>query len=158
MRTKSRNRVTVDHAIDLYYNKHKKELKKAFGSERSAKAHMKYDVPGLPASHFKSHKQANQVFGDWYDSVIDPNGAALKQAKRDAVNKHIWGDQRTLNNRLKKNEVRYSGNIIGTRDGWDLELGDYWEVKGSSQVLGRIRAFQGHSEYEYWEYVDRSLI
>ena len=161
MKTRKRtNKVSVEHAIDLYFNQHKKELLKVFKTERRAKANMRNDVDNLPANYFKTHKQANEVFNDWYDRHVDPASAMLKQAKRDAVNKDdIWANQRMLNNRIDANVINYSGNGLGVNiQGWDLTLTDYYDIKNSDYILGKIRAFQGHSEYEYWEYLSRSNI
>lgn len=160
MKTRKRtNKISVEHAIDLYFNQHKKELLKVFKTERRAKANMRNDVDNLPANYFKSHKQANEVFNDWYDRHVDPYKAQLKQAKRDAVNKNIWSSQRELNNRMNANDLKYSGNSLGVDShNWDLTLTDYYEIKNSNYILGKIRAFQGHSEYEYWQYLSKDNI
>lgn len=158
MKKKRTNRVSVTHAIDLYYNKHKKELLKKFKTERRAKFHMRNDVDDLPSNYFKTHKQANEVFNDWYDRNVNPEAAQLKQAKRDAVNKEIWSSQRELNGKLKVENLEYSGKSLGVTNKIYREVTDYYTVTNSDYILAHIRAHQGKTEYEYWEYIDKGLI
>lgn len=158
MKKKRTNKVSVTHAIDLYYNKHKKELLKKFKTERRAKFHMKNDVDDLPANYFRTHKKANEVFNDWYDTNVDPDAAQLKQAKRDAANREIWASQRELNGKLKKENLNYSGKSLGITNDIYREVTDYYTITNSDYILAHIRAHQGRTEFEYWEYIDKGLI
>lgn len=158
MKKKRTNRVSVTHAIDLYYNKHKKELLKKFKTERRAKFHMRNDVDNLPSNYFKTHKQANEVFNDWYDTNVNPEAAQLKQAKRDATNREIWASQRELNGKLKASNLEYSGKSLGVTNKVYREVTDYYTITNSDFILAHIRAHQGKTEYEYWEYIDKGLI
>ena len=158
MKKKRTNKVSVTHAIDLYYNKHKKELLKKFKTERRAKYHMQNDVDNLPANYFRTHKKANEVFNDWYDRNVNPEAAQLKQAKRDAVNKEIWSSQRELNGKLKVENLQYSGKSLGVTNDVYREVTDYYTVTNSDYILAHIRANQGKTEYEYWEYIDKGLL
>lgn len=157
---KRSKKVSVDKYIESYYKRHKNELDSIFGSERSAKAHLKYDVANAPANYFYSRENAREFYDDYLNSLINPAAHTLKVAKRDAINRHdYFKTNRELNKRIDENNLIKSNKYLGIdANGWDTSLIEYYEIKNSNLVLAHTSKFNGSTSYEVWEYIKVSSI
>lgn len=162
MKTKSK-KLTVDKAISNYYNRHKDKLNQVYGSEKSAKAHLKYDTPDMPPNYFENYNSAKEAFDLTVEYKIDPIRAELKEAKMKAINKDIWKSQRQLNNRINPDAFQSFNTSLGSLDingmEYDAETLGYYEIKNSDQVLAQVRvSLNGRSPWEIWQYIDREAV
>ena len=163
-------RISVDKAIDRYYNSHKDDLLVIFGSERSAKAHLKYDVSNMPANYFSTKKHATEVFNDYIESITKPVSVRVRHAKKDALinTPGVFSSGRELNNRIigwdtdkDGNQIDLfvnSGKALGRIGSYDDTLIGYYEIKNSDQVLALVSHYNGKTRLEGWQFLDKELV
>lgn len=163
-------RITIDKAIERYYNSHKNDLLQIFGSERSAKAHLKYDVSNMPANYFSTKKHATEVFNDYIESITKPVSVRVKNAKREALinTPNVFGSGRELNNKIVGWDTDKYGNQIdlfvnsnkalGRVGQFDDTLIGYYEIKNSDQVLALVSHYNGKTRLEGWQFLDKGLV
>lgn len=163
-------RIIVDKAIERYYNSHINDLLKIFGSERSAKAHLKYDVSNMPANYFSTKKHATEVFNDYIESITKPISVRVRHAKKEALinTPGVFSSGRELNNRIVGWDTDSTGNQIdlfvnsnkalGRIGNYDDTLIGYYEIKNSDQVLALISHYNGKTRLESWQFLDKDLV
>lgn len=167
-------RISVDKAIDRYYNSHKSDLLTIFGNERSAKAHLKYDVSNMPANYFSTKKHATEVFNDYIESITKPVSVRVKNAKKEALinTPSVFSSGRELNNKIvgwdwgtdkfgKRKQIDLfvnSNKALGRVGSYDDTLIGYYEIKNSDQVLALVSHYNGKTRLEGWQFLDKDLV
>jgi len=163
-------RISVEKAIDRYYNNHKSDLLQIFGSERSAKAHLRYDVEDMPQNYFTTKKHATEVFNNYVESITRPVSVRVKHAKKEALinSPNVFSSGRELNNKIVGWETdKYgnqidlfvdSGKALGRIGQFDDTLIGYYEIKNSDQVLALVSHYNGKTRLESWQFLDRNLL
>ena len=163
-------RISVDKAINRYYDSHKSDLLQIFGSERSAKAHLKYDVSNMPQNYFSTKKHATEVFNDYIESITKPVSVRVKNAKREALinTPNVFGSGRELNNKIIGWDTDKYGNQIdlfvsetkalGRVGQFNDTLIGYYQIKNSDQVLALVSHYNGKTRLEGWQFLDKRLL
>lgn len=157
MKSKS---ISVTEAIDKYYNSHKSKLDKLFGGPRQAKAQLE-NMPGIPASKFRTRSHATAAFNDFVKSREDPFGYTLKQAKAEALHNtpNAFSKAQQLNRRIDKKGFITKSKSLGSIDGKNANLIGYYDIKNSNYVLANVSLTSGrNTEIEYWQFLQRSSI
>lgn len=164
MKTRGRsNLVSASHAVDKFYKAHSKELLLYFKDEKTAKAHLKYDA-GLNVMGNNFPKKATEKLNEYLGWLKDPKAADLKNAKSEAIyntindGTNIFTKMTQLNKKIDSNQYNITNKMIGNKNGFDVTVNGYYEIKNSDYVLANVEWVNGNTKIPAWEFIDKRLV
>lgn len=164
MKTRGRSKlISATHAVDKFYKAHSKELLTYFGSEKVAKSHLKYDA-GLNVMGNNFPKKATEKLNEYLGWLKDPKAAELKNAKSEAIyntmndGTNIFTKMTQLNKKIDSNAFNITNKMIGNKNGFDVNVNGYYEIKNSDYVLASVDWINGNTKISAWEFIEKRLI
>lgn len=164
MKTRGKSKkISAQHAVDKFYKAHKTELDAYFGSEKLAKAHLKYDA-GLNLVGANYPKKATEKLNNYLNWIRDPKANELKEAKAEAIynsledNTKIFTKMTQLNRKIDANAYNITNKALGKKNGFDVTALGYYDIKNSDYVLARTEWYQGKTKIEAWEFIEKDRI
>ena len=164
MKTRGRSKlISATHAVDKFYKAHKTELDSYFGNEKAAKAHLKYDA-GLNVMGNNFPKKATEKLNNYLGWLRDPKAAELKNAKSEAIynstndGTNIFTKMTQLNKKIDSNAFNITNKVIGNKNGFDVNVNGYYEIKNSDYVLASVDWVNGNTKVPAWEFIEKRLL
>jgi len=153
-----RKKTKIDKMVyaDTYYQKHKADIDKVFGSEAIFKTYVKNSIQ---QDYYYTKKNARL---DIQDLIKAKKGGdwELAYAKRNATNKELYfPDARKLNKKIEEFSAKPSKSSFTDIFGNDIDILQYYEIKGEDVVLANIMVNpKSGSPIEQWEYIDKQYV
>lgn len=169
--------IGIEDAINKYYSRNEKKLKKIFvdeynDSESDAefksriRSLLKNDAPeaisGAPSSKFKNYKRATEFYNAYLEFKTDNKAYELKEAKKNALKNTpgIFDKIQSLNKKIDKDsfidDSKDLGRVTMNNVVYNDSLLGYYIIKNSDYVLAKIESqTSGRTKLEHWDFITK---